>query len=164
MLTPSACSVRMIEKIDSRSAKQGDRFRASLSEPINVGDTIAAPKGSDAVVQLVEEKESGRLTGTTVLTVELVSVTINGKQVSFTSDSYSKASSSRTNSTVKRTAVLGGLGAVIGAIAGGGKGAAIGAGAGAGAGVGSEVLTKGQRVNIPSETLLTFRTRNTVKV
>jgi hypothetical protein len=49
-----------------------------------------------------------------------------------------------------------GLGAIIGGIAGGGKGAAIGAGAGAGAGLGVEVLTKGQRVHLPSETRLTF--------
>jgi hypothetical protein len=55
--------------------------------------------------------------------------------------------------------VIGGtaaLGAIIGAIAGGGKGAAIGAGAGAGVGTAAQVMTKGQRVRIPSETRLTF--------
>src|SRR5262249_40059549 len=48
-------------------------------------------------------------------------------------------------------------GAIIGAIAGGGKGAAIGAGAGAAAGAGVQVLTRGDRVNVPAESLLTFR-------
>jgi hypothetical protein len=36
------------------------------------------------------------------------------------------------------------------------KGAAIGAGTGAGVGAGSEVITKGDQVKIPSETLLEF--------
>jgi hypothetical protein len=49
------------------------------------------------------------------------------------------------------------LGTIIGAIAGGGKGAAIGAAAGAGAGAGTQVLTRGKKVSVPAESLLTFR-------
>jgi hypothetical protein len=49
------------------------------------------------------------------------------------------------------------LGTIIGAIAGGGRGAAIGAAAGAGAGAGTQVLTRGRNVNVPAESLLTFR-------
>jgi hypothetical protein len=48
------------------------------------------------------------------------------------------------------------LGAIIGALGGGGKGAAIGAASGAAVGGAAEVLTKGQRVKIPSETRLSF--------
>jgi hypothetical protein len=48
------------------------------------------------------------------------------------------------------------LGAIIGALAGGGLGAAIGAASGAAAGTGVQVITKGQRVKIPSETRLFF--------
>jgi hypothetical protein len=53
---------------------------------------------------------------------------------------------------------------VIGGIAGGGKGAAIGAGAGATAGAGVQVLTKGQRVHIPSETRLSFILESNVRI
>jgi hypothetical protein len=49
------------------------------------------------------------------------------------------------------------LGSIVGAIAGGGKGAAIGAGAGAAAGAGEEMLTRGPRVHVPPESVLTFR-------
>jgi hypothetical protein len=60
----------------------------------------------------------------------------------------------------KRTAeYIGGgavLGTIIGAIAGGKKGAAIGAVAGAGAGVGAQVLTRGKKVNVPAESLLSL--------
>ncbi|MGQ9686935.1 MAG: hypothetical protein ACUVT2_11615, partial [Thiobacillaceae bacterium] len=56
------------------------------------------------------------------------------------------------------------VGAIIGALAGGGKGAAIGAGAGAAAGAGSQVFMKGQRVFIPSETVLVFLTEAPVNI
>jgi len=49
------------------------------------------------------------------------------------------------------------LGTLLGAVAGGGRGAAIGAIAGAAAGAGAQVLTRGKTVNVPAETVLTFR-------
>lgn len=51
-----------------------------------------------------------------------------------------------------------------GGIAGGGKGAAIGAGTGAGLGAGSEIMTKGDQVKIPSETLLDFTLQQSVTI
>src|SRR6478672_3625164 len=49
------------------------------------------------------------------------------------------------------------LGTIVGAIAGGGKGAAVGAAVGAAAGAGAQIYTHGKRVNVPAESLLTFR-------
>jgi hypothetical protein len=49
------------------------------------------------------------------------------------------------------------LGTIIGAIAGGGSGALAGAAIGAGAGAVTQVLTKGDRVRVPAETVLNFR-------
>ena len=49
------------------------------------------------------------------------------------------------------------LGTVLGAIAGGGRGAAIGAASGAAAGAGTQVLTRGRRVDVPAESILSFR-------
>src|SRR5207248_1746832 len=56
----------------------------------------------------------------------------------------------------ERTSGLG-IGAIIGAIAGGGKGAAIGAGVGAAGGAGVQVLTRGKNIDVPAESLLTYR-------
>jgi hypothetical protein len=52
------------------------------------------------------------------------------------------------------------VGSIIGALAGGGKGAAIGAGAGAG----SEIITKGDQVKVPSETLIEFTLQQDVSI
>lgn len=156
--------VRLIDSIDSEKARQGDTFRASLAEPLQIGAEVIAPTGADVVVRLAEERESGKLTGRTELTVELVSVTIGGKPVPIRTSSVTQASGSRGERTAKVAAGTAAVGAIIGAIAGGGRGAAIGAGAGAAAGAGSQVFMKGQRVFIPSETVLVFLTEAPVKI
>jgi hypothetical protein len=156
--------VRLIEEIDSEKSTPGSSFRASLDEPLEAGNEVLAPRGADAVVKLVTAKESGKLTGRTELTVELASVTVAGRAVAVNTSSVTQASSSRGVRTAKSAAAVGAVGAIIGGIAGGGKGAAIGAGAGAAAGVGAQVFMKGQRVRIPSETLLSFTTETAIKI
>jgi hypothetical protein len=157
-------SVRLIEGIDSEKNDPGQEFRASIEDPITVGNDVVVPRGADARVRLATEKASGKLTGKAELTVELTSLTVDGKPVQVFTSSVAEYSGSQTNSTVKKAAVVGAVGAIIGAIAGGGKGAAIGAGSGAAVGAGSGVFMKGQRVKIPSETLLTFTTEQAIKL
>jgi hypothetical protein len=160
----TAVSVRLIDEIDSEKSKAGDTFHASLDEPLTIGGEEIAPKGADAAVKLVASKESGKLTGRTELTVELTSVTIGGKPIPFNTSSVSQSSGSQGAKTAKTAAAVGVVGAIIGVIAGGGRGAAIGATTGAAAGAGSQVFLGGQRVRIPSETVLTFTTDAPVKV
>lgn len=155
-------SVRLIDSIDSKRDNPGHEFRATLQDPIRIGDTEVVPQGADATVRLAEEKESGKLTGKTELRVELVSFQLAGKTILVNTSTVSEYSGSRGARTAKSAAAVGAVGAIIGAIAGGGKGAAIGAGAGAAAGAGAQVFMKGQRVYIPSETLLSFTTQNPV--
>jgi hypothetical protein len=116
------------------------------------------------VVKLVDDKESGKLTGRTTLTLDLMSVKVNGRMVDVNTETVTEESSSRGARTAKMAGGGALLGTIIGAVAGGGKGAAIGLGAGAGAGAGAEILTKGQRVHIPSETRLTFALDNAVRL
>ena len=156
--------VRLIDGIDSEKSKEGDTFRASLDDPLMDGNDVLAPKGADATVKLVSSQESGKMTGRAELTVALVAVTIGGEQVAVNTSSVSQASGSRGERTAKVAVGTAAVGAILGAIAGGGSGAAIGAGAGAAAGAGSQVFMKGQRVRIPSETLLTFTTETPVKL
>jgi hypothetical protein len=149
--------VRMIESVDSERASLGQTFRASLDEPIYVNGQEALPRGVDVLTKLVEDRQSGRIQGRTVLTLALTTITFNGRTYDVTSTDVRTESSSRgerSGEVIGGTAVLG---AIIGGLAGGGKGAAIGAASGAAVGTGAEVLTNGQRVRIPSETRLSFR-------
>jgi hypothetical protein len=157
-------SVRMIDPVDSQVNRVGETFRASIDEPVVVGSDQVIPRGADVVVKLVDDKQSGKLAGQTILTLDLVSVTANGKIVDVNTQSVTRESSSRTGRSEKVIGGTAALGAIIGAIAGGGKGAAIGAASGAGVGTAAQVATKGQRVHIPSETRLTFTLEYPVRI
>jgi hypothetical protein len=149
--------IRMIDGVDSETARQGQTFQASLDQPIMLpnGQT-AVDRGADVVVKLVDAKESGTFTGRAELALNLQSIRVNGRMVDVNTQSVSRISNSQGNETAKRGAAGAIVGAGLGAIFGGGKGAATGAGVGAAAGAGTQVITKGQRVRIPSETRLTF--------
>lgn len=157
-------TVRLIDAIDSQRSKEGDTFRASVDAPLSIGGEVVAQKGTNAVVKLAAARQSGTFRGRTELTVELVSIAIGGKPVLFNTSSVSQTSGSQGAKTAKTAAAVGAVGAILGGIFGGGKGAAIGAGAGAAAGAGSQVLLGGQRVRIPSETVLTFATEAPVRL
>jgi hypothetical protein len=156
--------VRMIDAMDSERNTIGQTFAASLDEPVLIDGEAVIPRGADVVVKLVDDKESGKLTGRTTLTLDLVSVKVDGRMVDINTQTVTEESSSRGERTAEMAGGGAALGAIIGAVAGHGKGAAIGAGAGAAAGAGAEVLTNGQRVHISSETRLTFVVENPVRI
>jgi hypothetical protein len=156
--------IRMIDGVDSERNSVGQTFAASLDEPVVIDGKTVIPRGSDVVVKLVDAKESGKLTGRTTLTLDLMSLKVNGRMVDVNTETVTEESSSRGSRTAKVAGGTAVLGTIIGAIAGGGKGAAIGLGSGAAVGAGAEILTKGQRVKIPSETRLTFVLENAVRL
>lgn len=149
--------VRMIDGVDSETARQGQTFAGSLDEPvIDANGQQLIPRGADVVLKLVDAKQSGTFTGRSELTLNLQSIRVNGRMVDINTQSVSRTSNSQGASTAKRGGVGAVAGAALGGIFGGGKGAAEGAAIGAGVGAGSEVMTRGARVRIPSETRLTF--------
>ena len=157
-------SVRTIDSIDCTKNRVGYRFQASLEQPISVEGRIVVPKGADVYGRVQESKETGTFTGRSELKLELTAIVVNGQTVPLVTGEYELSGKPKGESTAKRTVGGAAIGGIIGAIAGGGKGAAIGAGAGAGVGAGSEIITKGDEVKIPSETLLDFTLQQSVTI
>ena len=157
-------SVRTIDGIDSTKNHVGDRFQASLEEPLTVDGSLAIAKGADVYGRLAESKESGTFAGRSQLQLELTGIVVNGQTIPVVTGEYELTGKSRGASTAKRTIGGAAVGSIIGAIAGGGRGAAIGAGVGGGVGAGSEIVTKGDQVKVPSETLLDFTLRQEVSL
>ena len=154
--------VRLIDPVNSERDNLGQTYRASIDQPVIVNGQTVIPRGADAVATLIDAKQSGKIEGRTVLTLDLKTLTVNGRSYDIVTTGVPEASGSRGARSAK---VIGGataLGAIIGAAAGGGRGAAIGAGAGAGAGTVAEVATSGQKVKVPAETRLTFTLKNPI--
>ena len=154
----TSVQVRTTQPIDSQTI-DGRVYTATIEN--DVRDTqgrlaIAAGSTAELVVRRGPDNE---------LVLDLDSVTVNNRRygVDATRNRIETGIDVR-NSGIganKETArnIGGGavLGAILGAVIGGGDGAAAGAAAGAAVGAGAQILTKGRRVNVPTETVLNYR-------
>lgn len=157
--TGSKITIRMIDSINSETNKVGETFIATLDEPLMQEGLEVVPRGADIRGRIANVNEAGRIAGAAELGLELTQIIVNGIQYSLQTSEYAEKAEGRGGQTAKRAGIGAGIGAAIGAIAGGGKGAAIGAGVGGGGATAVQVLTKGDKLNIPSETKLEFTLR-----
>ncbi len=156
--------IRMVDSVDSDTSRLGQTYMASLDEPIVIDDRTIVPRGADVMTKLVDDQDAGKISGKTVQTLALVSMSVNGQWMDLTSNDVRTEGGSQGSKTAKLAGGGAILGAIIGGIAGGGKGAAIGTISGAAVGTGAAVATKGQKVVIPSETRLTFRLQQAAQI
>jgi hypothetical protein len=162
--TGTKISIQLIDSINSEVNKVGETFVAILDEPLYQGGVEVIPRGADVRGRIANVNEAGRVAGKAELGLELTQIIVNGIPYSITTSEYQEVGESRGGQTAKRAAGGAAIGAIIGAIAGGGKGAAVGAGVGAGGATAVQVLTKGEKLNIPSETKLEFTLRTPLVV
>jgi hypothetical protein len=144
--------VRLIDGIDSTKTGAGERFRASIDDPVILGDRVVIPRNADATVQIIKADKSSELS------IKLYDVTVNGRIIDVVSNYAQVQAPGKGSKYAKRSVGLGALGAAVGGIAGGGKGAAIGAVSGAGLGA-ATVAASGSKVQLPTETRLSFQLR-----
>ncbi|HET7185512.1 MAG TPA: BON domain-containing protein [Terriglobales bacterium] len=157
-------AIRLVDPINTAQAHAGDTFRATVSSPVMVGDETVIPADADVEGQIVNAASAGHFTGQSALALTLSRLRMGGKTYTLRTNQYDKQGSSRGKRTAATVGGGAALGAIIGGIAGGGKGAAIGAGVGAGAGTGVQAATKGQQIELPSETVLNFRLESALNV
>lgn len=158
--------VRMNEQLDGRTARIGDRFSTTVTEPTYDGTGVEViPVGSKvwgrvSAVNRAQRRKPGTIT-VSFTSVQLPngrSYPINGSLTSLQADDVNADNEGTVEGrgNRKRDAVFigGGAagGALIGAIAGGGKGAAIGAILGGALGTGARVYEKEQEAEVKSGT------------
>ncbi len=153
-------SVRTNEAIDSKTASVGQTFSAVIAaDVLDSSGAVAIPKGSDAQL-IIRSTSGGSITSASDLVLDVDAVTVSGTRYLISTGDLERQGGQGVGANKKTAIMVGGgaaLGTLIGAIVGGGKGAAIGAAIGAAGGVGTEVLTKGKQVQVPAETLLSFK-------
>jgi len=146
--------VRTNQTIDASYRADNRVYTGTVDRDVTSNNgAVVIPQGSTAeiIVQNVSENN---------VSVDLESVTVNGRRYMVAAEAYDKSRGTGLGKNKRTGEFVGGgaaLGAIIGAIAGGGKGAAIGAAAGGGAGAGTQILTRGRSLNIPAESVVTFR-------
>lgn len=152
--------VRTVGKIDSRSAGADQVFSALVEREVrNDSDRILIPVGSTAQL-VIRQVSSGGSTGSPEMVLDIQSITIEGRRYLVSTTDVTVESGTGIGKNKRTAQTVGGaavVGSIIGAIAGGAKGAAIGVLVGGAAGAGAQVLTRGHEVQVPAETVLTFK-------
>jgi hypothetical protein len=145
-------TVRTIDPIDGKTAKDGMRYRASIDDPVGVGSQTAIPRGTPCTLEIVSIEQGKEMA------LRLREVNLGGKAYSLSTEyaDVEAQGTSKKKKAVRRGVGLGAVGAGIGALAGGGSGAAIGAAVGGGVGAISAAGAKGKQISVPSETRLIF--------
>lgn len=156
--------VRLTESVSSDLNEKGDTFLASLASPIMIGDQVVIPAEAGVEGKVVDVQSAGRFSGRPKVAVQMTRLTYNGKTYELRSSQYSKQGASRDARTVAAIGGGAGVGAIIGAVLGGGRGAAIGSVIGAGVGTGAQATGKAPQVNLPAETVLSFRLQSPLTV
>jgi hypothetical protein len=156
--------VRITQTLDSASTQPGDRFTGAIAGDIIVDGLVAIPQGASVTGSVDAVQEAAHFKGSSLLTVSLASLDRRGERIALSTDPYSVKGKGRGESTAVKTGIGAGAGAILGGIFGGGKGAAIGAAAGGGLGAGSSAVTRGQQVQIPSESLVRFNLTSPIVV
>jgi hypothetical protein len=152
----TSLAVRLVDPIDSETAQAGQSFRATLDSPLSLEGDVVIPSGYDVTGHVVDVKSAGKFAGKSELILQLDRIAVGSKSYTISTNQYERSGSSRGKNTAAKVGTGAAIGAIIGGIAGGGKGAAIGAAAGGGVGGGVQAATKGQQINLPSETVLNF--------
>ncbi len=157
-------SVRITQTLDSQSTQPGTTFSGVLASDVIVDDLVAFPAGTRVNGRVDDAKDAGHFSGNSLLAISLTGINRRGESIPISTDSFSKQGNGRGKNTAEKVGGGAAVGAILGGILGGGKGAAIGAGAGGGLGAGANGVTRGQQVQIPSESLVRFRLNTPVTV
>ncbi len=126
-----------------------------------INNDVTDQNGNVVIARGASAELIARRAGSNEISIDLDSISVGGHRYAVDADTTvdgdrknGVGANGRTGKFVGGGAVLG---TVLGAIAGGGRGAAIGAASGAAAGAGTQVLTRGKRVDVPAESILSFR-------
>lgn len=162
--TGESIPVRMTQALDSASTQPGASFSGVVSSDVLVDGLVAIPAGSAVSGHVDDVKDAAHFKGSASLTLSLASITRRGEHIAVTTDPYTVQGKGRGSNTAEKVGGGAAVGAILGGIFGGGRGAAIGAAAGGGTGAGVNAITRGQQVQVASETVVRFRLQSPVTV
>ena len=154
--------IRITQTLDSATTQQGDTFTGTVATDIILDDLVVIRQGTPVTGRVSAVQEAAHYKGSSLLTVELTSINRRGEKLAITTEPYSVEGKGRGKNTAEKVGGGAAVGAILGGILGGGKGAAIGAAAGGGVGAGANTITRGEQVQIPSESLIRFRLTNSL--
>jgi hypothetical protein len=156
--------IRMTDTLDSATTQSNSVFHGSLAGDLIVDGMVVAKSGASVVGRVITAKDATHFSGSSELSIELTRIDTVDHPVDVVTDAFTKNGAGRGKNTAVKTGGGAAVGAILGGLLGGGKGAAIGAVTGGGVGAGVNGVTRGQQVQIPTETLVSFHLQSPITV
>jgi hypothetical protein len=156
--------IRMTDTLDSASTQSNSVFHGSLAGDLIADGMVVARSGAAVVGRVITAKDATHFSGSSQLSIELTRIDTVDHPVDVVTDAFTKQGNGRGKNTAEKTGGGAAVGAILGGLLGGGKGAAIGAVTGGGVGAGVNGVTRGQQVQIPTETLVSFHLQSPISV
>jgi hypothetical protein len=156
--------IRMTDTLDSAKTQPNTVFHGSLAGDLIADGMVIARSGAAVTGRVIIAKDAAHFAGSAELSIELTRIDTVDHPVDVVTDAYDKQGKGRGKNTAIKTGGGAAVGAILGGLLGGGKGAAIGAASGGGLGAGVNGVTRGQQVQIPTETLVTFHLQTPISV
>jgi len=160
----TAIPVRITQTLDSATTQTGDKFTGAIASDIIVDGMVVLAQGTPVTGHVDAAQDAAHFKGSALLTISLTAINRKGEHIEVASDAYTKQGEGRGKNTAEKVGGGAAVGAILGGILGGGRGAAIGAAAGGGVGAGANGVTRGQQVQIPSETVVRFKLSDAIIV
>ena len=144
--------IRTVESVDTRQHKAGHRFRGQLEGAIVVDGVTVAPRGTIVHGVISSASQSGRVAGSSQLSMEFTDIMIDDQLFPIATTGLSAQTGGEAGRTIARSARAAAIGGLIDGSSGARTGAKVGAGV--------SILTSGASINVPRGTLLetTLRT------
>jgi hypothetical protein len=106
----SVIEVRVADSVDSKHGQTGELLTGSVDPSVLVDNAVVIPRGTEAHIRLADEKKGGHIKGKAKITLELVSLIINGEQlrVRTNPETKSQGAADAKGSALKKRAQSGG--------------------------------------------------------
>jgi hypothetical protein len=156
--------IRITQTLDSETTQDGQPFNGVVTSDVSANGYVVIPRGSAVSGRVIDAKDATHFKGSSHLSIELTAVRRHGSLIAIHTEPFTVEGKGRGKNTALKVGGGAAIGAVLGGIFGGGKGAAIGAAAGGGGGAAVQGFTRGEQVQISSETLIRFRLADSITV
>lgn len=157
-------AVRISESLETGKVQTGDKFHGALADNLVINGQTAIRRGASVTGSVVEAKDAGHFKGNSELSLAIDRITTANKTLPVSTETLVQKGKGRGKNTAVKAGGGALFGTLLGALAGGGRGALLGAAAGGAAGTGVNAVSRGDQVNIPSESILHFKLNQPLQV
>jgi hypothetical protein len=156
--------IRINQHISVKTSHAGDSFDGTIVSPVDVNGVEVIPAGSLARGEVVASRQRGHFKGSSVLELTLTGLDVNGTHYRLDTGTVVRTKKGKGKRTAAFIGGGAGVGMLIGGVASGGVGLLVGGLSGAGAGTLGAAFTGNKDIDIPAETVMSFRLEQSIQL